>query len=82
MVLGPLAGLTLELLGPTITNKVNELLDTDDDHLATVQIELTPKNLLTLTRAKLRDFEGVQAHFETPLIAADDSTYKLYFAVE
>jgi hypothetical protein len=80
--LSVVAGVVLEVTKPAITDALNELVGTADDHIGTVVMPVTPKDMLTLTRAERRDFEGIQAHLESPLIAGDGSSYKAYFDIE
>lgn len=78
-VLGPIVGIALAIAGPTLTDLVNGLLGTGDDHIGTTHMVLTVKDMLQLANSDRRDFEGIMAHLESPLISGDGASYKIYF---
>ena len=80
--LAVLAEVVLVIAAPAITDAVNDLLGTEDDHIGTVALAVTPKDMMRLTRTGRQDFNGVQAHLESPLISGGGSSYKAYFDVE
>ena len=79
--LAVLAEVVLVIALPAITDGVNELLGSEDDVIGTVELGLTPKDMLRLTRVGQQDFHGVQAHLESPLISGDGGSYKAYFDI-
>lgn len=60
---------------------MTELLGTEDDHIGTVDVILSIKDLLRLTREAPHEVEGTLAHIESPLISGDGADYKAYFEV-
>jgi hypothetical protein len=68
--------------GPDLKRRVNELLGTDDDHVGSVNVMLSTKDLVQLTRTLSPSFEGIFAQFESPLISGDGASYKAYFEVQ
>jgi hypothetical protein len=81
-LLGPLASLVFVVAAPALTDLINDLLGTADDHIGTVAVPVTPKDMMRLTRVGRRDFEGVKAHLESPLISGLGGSYKAYFDIE
>jgi hypothetical protein len=54
-----------------------------NDHLPSFAgPRIRPKNMMTLTRAELRDFHGIPAHFESLLRSSDGASYKLFLGIE
>jgi hypothetical protein len=84
-VLGVPLALTAEVLlfvgGPALKEEINDLLGTEDDHVGTVEVVLSTKDLLRLTREPPHEVEGTLAHVESPLISGDGASYKAYFEV-
>ena len=68
--------------GPDLKRRENELLGTDDDHVGSVDVVLSTKDLVQLTRTLSPSFEGIFAQFESPLISGDGASYKAYFEVQ
>ena len=69
------------ITGPAITDAINGLLGTDDDFIGTVTLALAPVDMLRLSRSERQNFNGIEAHLESPLIAGDGASYKAYFDV-
>lgn len=82
-VLSVAASIGFALAGPTIAEKLSELLGTDDDFIGTHEFKLTGKDLMRMARDDDTDFDGVgiAASFATPLLTGDGGSYKLYFSV-
>jgi hypothetical protein len=80
-VLAGLAGEALKMAGPTIVDEINGLLDTGDDRIGTASILITPRQLVTLTRAPSSEFHGIQFDLESPLVSGLGASYKAYFDV-
>jgi hypothetical protein len=86
----PVVGIFLSVLAevafvialPAITDALNKTLGTEDDHLGTVGLATSPKDMMRLTRVQRQDFHGIQAHLESPLISGGGASYKAYFDVE
>jgi hypothetical protein len=70
------------IVGPDLKRRVNELLGTDDDHVGSVDVMLSTRDLVQLTRTLSQSFEGLFAQFESPLISGDGASYKAYFEVQ
>lgn len=81
-VIGPIVGILLAIAGPTLTDIINGVLGTEDDFIGTVTTVLTPKQMMQLTDSPLRDFHGIMAHLESPLISGEGSSYKAYFDIQ
>ncbi len=81
-VIGPIVGILLAIAAPTLTDLINGLLGTEDDFIGTVTMVITPKQLMQLTDSPLRDFHGIMAHLESPLISGEGSSYKAYFDIQ
>jgi len=77
------ASVGFALAGPTIAKKLSELLGTDDDFIATHEVQLTGKELMRMARDEDTDFDrvGIPASFASPMLSGDGGTYKLYFLV-
>jgi len=84
-VVGPVLAVLAEvahiITGPALTDAVNDLLGTEDDTIGIVGIEVTPADMLRLLQEERQDFEGIQAHIESPLISDGEASYKAYFDV-
>jgi hypothetical protein len=81
--LGFIGAFGLALASPSITDAVNKLLGTDDEHFPPAQLTITGKDMMRLTRADLQIFDGgIQAHLESPLLSGDGGSYKVYFTIE
>lgn len=82
-VLSVAASIGFALAGPTIAEKLSELLGTDDDFIGTHEFKLTGKDLMRMARDDDTDFDrvGIDASFATPLLNGDGGSYKLYFSV-
>jgi hypothetical protein len=82
---GPALSLVAEVAfvigGPELKHEITQLLGTMDDHLSTLDVVLSTRELLQFATSEPSSFEGIRAHFETPLMAGDGATYKAYFAV-
>jgi LGFP repeat len=72
----------LPLLAPVISDLLNELLGTDDDTLGNHVLTLSAKQMVVLSaRAVAGDVKGVSFKVETPLLAAQGASYKVYFSL-
>lgn len=67
--------------GDDITDAVNEVLDTDDDHLGSVSMVISAKQMVTMTRATLFQEKGIAHHIGTPIISGEGASYRAYFDV-
>ena len=80
--LGAGAATALAEAEPYIVDAVNDVLDTDDDHINTVSMIVTPKDMVKLTRAEHQNIKGVLWQMELPLISGDGASYKAYFDIQ
>ena len=82
-ILSTAASIGFAIAGPTIAEKLSELLGTDDDFISSQVIQLTGKDLMRMARDDDTDIDGVgiAASFATPLLSGDGGSYKLYFSV-
>lgn len=82
-VLSVFTSLALALAGPTIGEKLSELLGTDDDFIGTAELFFPAKELMRLAITGDRDIDhnGIVASFASDVIRGDDGIYKLYFSV-
>jgi len=83
LVLGPVAGAALMAVHEDIVDAINGLVGGSPDRIGTVGLDITPKQMVTMTRATRHDYNGVQYHLESPLInEREGATYKVYFDIE
>jgi tachylectin/LGFP repeat-containing protein len=75
------AGALLSAIGPAIADAVNEIFDTEDDHVGHVDFVVTPKDMVTQTRAGLKDFRGIRWHLDSPLLSGQGASYKAYIEI-
>jgi hypothetical protein len=86
----PYAGPALSLVaaaalakgGAAIVDAINNLLNTGDDAIGQVQLVITPKEMIKLTRAQPQNFDGILWHLDSPLISGDGASYKTYFTIQ
>jgi hypothetical protein len=76
------AGAALAKGAEAIVDAINKLLDTGDDLIGQVQLVITPKEMIKLTRAQPQNFDGILWHLDSPLISGDGASYKAYFTIQ
>jgi hypothetical protein len=81
-VLGAGAAVGLKAANEDIVNALNDLVGAAPDHIGTVGVNVTPKQMVTMTRAPRHNHWGVDYHLVTPLISGDGADYKLCFDIE
>lgn len=85
-VVGPfvaaVAGPSLGALMPKVGQAINDLLDTQDDLLGTVELTWSAKQMVLLAaQTPNQQFDGIGYKVESPLISSDGASYKLYFGI-
>ena len=85
-VVGPfvaaVAGPALGALMPKVGKALNDLLDTDDDNLGTIEITWSAKQMVLLAaQTGNQEFDGIGYKAESPLISGEGASYKLYFGI-
>jgi hypothetical protein len=81
VALAVLAEVVLVVALPAIVDAFNDILGTGDDVIGTVELALTPTDMTRLAGTERQNFEGIQAHLESPLISGEGASYKAYFDV-
>jgi hypothetical protein len=69
------------MTGPAIATAFNDLLDTGDDKIGQVQLVITLKQMVTLTRAPQKDLKGILWQLDSSLISGDGASYESYFSI-
>jgi hypothetical protein len=82
VVLGPLAGAGLAAANGDIVDALNSVVGGAPDHIGTVALNVTPKQMVTMTRAPRHGYNGLEYHLESPLISGDGASYKAVFDLE
>lgn len=80
--LSAVAKIALAAAGPDIVEAVNGTLDTQDDHIGTVSLFVSPKDMVTLTRVERQNFRGILWHMDSPLISGQGADYKVYIEIQ
>jgi hypothetical protein len=84
-VVGPLlavaGGAALEEWGDDIGDAINDLLGTEDDHIGTLPLDITAKQMVTLPLTPLSAVGGIKFNLKTPRISDGDSQYTVFFEV-
>lgn len=85
-VVGPIiaavAGPGLGTLMPAIAGAINNLFDFGDDRIGGATVTLSAKQMVLLAaRTNNSTFKGIGFKAETPLIAGDGASYKIYFGI-
>jgi hypothetical protein len=83
---GPLVAKLVEIVLSAVRDDlveaINDALDTDDDHIGTVPVTVTAKQMVTLARYPRQEYRGVPYHIQSDLIADDGAAYKVCFDVQ
>jgi LGFP repeat len=84
-IFGPEAASTCQSLwsdvGPKIVGAINDLINTQDNVIATSSMQITAKDLIRLARTATTNFWGIGYHVESELLSDGDASYKVYFEV-
>jgi hypothetical protein len=84
-IFGPAAAQTCQSiwsdLGPTIVGAINDLVNTEDNLIATSSVQIAPKDLIRLARTATTNFWGIAYHVESQLLSDGDASYKVYFEI-
>jgi hypothetical protein len=81
-IIASVAGPGLGILMPQIAGAINNLFDFGDDRIGGATVTLSAKQMVLLAaRTNNSTFNGIGFKAETPLIAGDGASYKIYFGI-
>ena len=85
-IVGPavsaIVGPVLTAAGPAITDALNSALGTDDEQLAYITMQISPKQMVVWAARTTNSWEkGVGFKFQSPLLSGDGGSYKVYFGI-
>jgi hypothetical protein len=81
-VLAVVAEPVLKSFAPDIAVALNDLIDGKDDHIGTVPLVLSAKDMVRLTRVEQQHQVAIAWRAESPLISGDGASYKVYFDIQ
>lgn len=77
----PVGEALLKAAGPDIAGAINGLVGGDDDHIGTVNLTVSARDMVRLCRADRANNHGILWHLDSPLISDGEASYKIYIDI-
>lgn len=78
----PVGEALLKAIGPDLVEGLNNLVGGKDDHIGTVHMFISAKDMVRLARAGRENLNGILWQLDSPLISDGEASYKVYLAIE
>jgi len=79
----PVARVILKAIAPDIVEFIDdEIIGAPDDHIGTVVFDVSPRDMVRLTRVERQNFRGILWHLDSPLISDGSASYKVYIDIQ
>ena len=80
-LIAPVGEALMRAIAPDVVEALNDLVGGTDDHIGTVTLLVSPKDMVRLTGVKQQNFNGIEWHLDSPLISDGEASYKVYVDV-
>ncbi len=80
-LIAPVGEALMKAIAPDVVEALNDLVGGTDDHIGTVTLLVSPKDMVRLTGVKQQNFHGIEWHLDSPLISDNEASYKVYVDV-